>query len=158
MIKGLNTVVEKHFQSLQLSPKLVKTLSKNASLWSFQLAPDIEAELLCLIHNKKDIALTIVVNMDIGTEETLINAFVMAVAQVSSPVVFDCVDKGVSVRLQVQSDSGNLKALMSEAIILCRQRVGALFSGVLELEEGTLHEAVEVTLERLQAYHSHETT
>ena len=150
MIKGLNTVVEKHLQSLHLSPGLVKTLSEDASLWHFQLAPDIDAELLCRIRSKNDIALTIIVGMDVGIEETLINAFVMAMAQVSSPVVFSCVNKGVSVRLQVQSDLASLNALISEAIIVCRQRVGALFLGALELEEDTLHETIEVTLERLQ--------
>lgn len=151
MIKGLNTVVEKHLQSLHLSPELVKTHSENASLWHFQLASDIEAELLCRIHNKNDIALTIIVNMDVGIEETLINAYVMAMAQVSSPVVFSCTDKSVSIRLQVQSDLASLNALISEAIIVCRQRVGALFLGALELEEDTLYETIEVTLERLQS-------
>lgn len=150
MIKGLNTVVEKHLQSLHLSPELVKTISDNASLWNFQLAQDIEAELLCRIYNRDDIALTITVSMDAGIEETLINAFVMAMAQVSTPVVFSCVNKGVSVRLQVQSDLSSLNALISEAIIICRQRVGALFLGALELEEDTLNETIEVTLERLQ--------
>ncbi len=150
MIKGLNTVVEKHLQSLHLSPELVKTISDNASLWNFQLAPDINAELLCRIFNKNDIALTIIVSMEADTDETLINAFVIAMAQVSSPVVFASTDKGVSVRLQVQSDLASLNALISEAIIVCRQRVGALFLGVLELEDDLLNETIEVTLERLQ--------
>ena len=150
MIKGLNTVVEKHLQSLHLSPELVKTISDNASLWSFQLAPDIEADLLCRIFNKNDIALTITVSMDTGIEETLMNAFVMAMAQVSTPAVFSCVNQGVSVRLQIQSNLASLNALISEAIIACRQRVGALFLGALELEEETLNETIEVTLERLQ--------
>ena len=150
MIKGLNTVVEKHLESLQLSPKRIKTLSEKASLWCFQLSPDIEAELVCRIHNKNDIALTLIVSMDVSVEETLINAFVMAMAQVSVPAVFTCTNNIVSVRLQVQANLRSLNALLSEAIIVGRQRVGALFLGVLELEEETLQETIDITLERLQ--------
>ena len=150
MIKGLNTVVEKHLQSLQLSPKRIKTLSEKASLWCFQLAPDIEAELLCRIHNKNDIALTLIVSMDVSVEEALINAFVMAMAQVSVPAVFTYTKNTVSIRLQVQADLRSLNALLSEAIIIGRQRVGVLFLGVLELEEKTLQETIDITLERLQ--------
>ena len=150
MIKSLNTVVDKHLQSLHLSPKRIKNLSENASLWRFQLAPDIEAELLCRIHNKNDIALTLFVSMDINVEETLLNAFVMAVAQVSVPLVFTGTRQAVSVRLQMQSDLSSLNALLSEAIVLSRQRVGALFLGALELEDDRLHETIEITLERLQ--------
>ena len=150
MIKSLNTIVDKHLRDLRLSPKRVENLSENASLWSFQLAPDIEAELLCRIHNKNDIALTLFVSMDINVEEALINAFVMAVAQVSVPVVFTGTRQAVSIRLQMQSDLSSLNALLSEAIVLSRQRVGALFLGALELEDGRLYETIEVTLERLQ--------
>ena len=150
MIKGLNTVVDKHLQSLHLSPKLIKTLSENASIWNFQLAPDIEAELLFRIYNKNDIGLTIIVSLDVSVEEELMNAFVMAVAQVSVPVVFTGTSNAVSARLQIQSDLPNLNALISEAVVLSRQRVGALFLGALELEDDTLRETIEVTFERLQ--------
>ena len=150
MIKSLNVVVKKHLQSLELKPELVKNLTKKASLWSFEIAPEIEAECLCRVNEKNDIAITIMVTMDVVAEEALVNAYVMALAQVSIPIVFTATKKAVSVRLQIRSDLKNLNALISEAIVLCRHHVGALFLGVIELEEQPLYETIEQTLERLQ--------
>ena len=153
MINSLNTVLEKHLQSLDLDPKLVENLSEYASLWAFQLAPGIEAEMFCRLTNKSDIALSLIVSMDTEMVEEAQNAFTMALAQVTAPITFTSVQGAITVRLQIKTHLQSLNALLAEAILLTRHFTGPLFLGMFELQTGkrTLPEAIEETLKKLQS-------
>ncbi|OED46564.1 hypothetical protein ACH42_03790 [Endozoicomonas sp. (ex Bugula neritina AB1)] len=152
MISSLNTVIEKRLESLDLTPKLIENLSAKASLWSLQLAKNIEAELLCHIIDKSDITLTLIVSMDTVVKEEELNAFTIAIAQIAPPITFTSVKKAVTTRLQIKTDLQSLSILLAEAIILTRHYTGPLFWGVFELQsqKRNLKETIEETLKRLQ--------
>ena len=152
MIKSLNTVIGQHLKGLDLSPTLIENLTEHASLWSFQLTPDIETELFCQISNKNDITLTLIVSMDTDIQNEIQNAFTMAIAQVSAPVTITSVKEAITIRLTIKTHLQSLNPLLAEAVVVIRHFVGPIFLGAFELQTGknTLPEAVEGTLKKLQ--------